>query len=278
VTAAGAHPVPDRTPILKVIVDAGARPLEAMYRRRFLPLVAALLVALAGCATVTDLDGSDGGADDDDPDADDPGADDGDGDDAGGAGDGAGDGDDDFGPGDGDETPPSGTWEPFAFDRPGKYTFDVYSEEDGAGTLVYDVREIDDDTVTVAIDYETADSSYEQTITAAEDEVWGQLLFTPAGPLLFSTIYTPGLMFAGEELEVGDGWSYSDSSGSSSVRITGTTTVGGLACYTTEMKSDDTTVHESCLAPGHGVAPYSAYYDDDGTVTSRIELVSYEAN
>jgi hypothetical protein len=240
-------------------------------RRRLLPLVAAWLVALAGCATVTDLDGSDGGADDD-PGADEPGADDGD----GSGGDGA--GDSDFGPGDGGDTPPAGTWGPFAFDRPGKYTFEVYSEPDGEGTLVYDVRELDDDTVTVAIDYETADTSYEQTITAAEDEVRGQLLFTPAGPPLFSTVYTPGLIFAGEELEVGDGWSYSDSSGSSSVRITGTTTVGGLACYTTEMKSDGMTVHESCLAPGHGVAPYSAYYDDEGAVTSRIELVSYEEN
>jgi hypothetical protein len=62
-----------------------------------------------------------------------------------------------------------------------------------------------------------------------------------------------------------------------SFAVTGTDTVGGVDCYTSEIRINDDIFHEACFSPDRGLAPYTAYYEDSGDVSFSMELVSYEA-
>ena len=220
-----------------------------MRGKTILVVVLALTVVLAGCTggdgngpTATDVDnggngGSNGGGD---------------------GGDGAGD-----------------TWRLFGFDQTGKYTYDVYMEGEGTGTLVWDVQQVSGDRVTTHVVYDVGDVQYESTVTGTADVAQSQLMTTPAGALLATTLFTPGLWYGGRELAVGNGWSYQTGEGSGSFEITETRTMAGIQCYATEMKIDGTLRHEGCFSPDHGLAPYSAWYDEDGTLVMELELRNY---
>ncbi|MFW6376904.1 MAG: hypothetical protein ACOC0F_02915 [archaeon] len=151
-------------------------------------------------------------------------------------------------------------------------------EDEGSGTLVWDVQRVSADQVTARIDYDVGGSSYESTITGTSDVARQQLLTTPAGALLVTTTFTPGLWYGGQELVVGNGWSYRTGEGSGSFQITEQRTVAGITCFATEMKIDGELRHEGCLSPDHGLAPYSAWYDDDGELLMEITLVDYETD
>jgi hypothetical protein len=58
--------------------------------------------------------------------------------------------------------------------------------------------------------------------------------------------------------------------------VNGTKTIGGVSCFTSEMKINTTVVHAGCFSPDHGLAPHSAYYDEDATLQMEMKLVSYE--
>jgi hypothetical protein len=225
-----------------------------MKGKTILVIVLALTVVLAGCT------GGNGPAAD--------GNDDSNGGDGGpNEGNGNGNGDDSAGTGD--------TWRLFEFDRTGKYTFDVFMEDEGSGTLVWDVQRVSGDQVTTHVTYDVGEVNYESTVTGTADVARGQLMTTPAGGLLTATMFTPGLWYGGRELAVGNGWSYQTGEGSGSFEVTEKRTVGGLTCYATEMKVDGTLRHEGCFSPDHGLAPYSAWYDEDGTLVTEMELVEY---
>ena len=231
-----------------------------MKRSVLLVAAVSLTLVLAGCTG--SIPGTGGAAADTTTDGSDPGS---------GEDGGAGDGDV---PG---TVAGDGSWEPFRFDRPGTYTFDVFVEGEGEGSLVWDVEELSENEMTATVTYDVGDTRFEQTVTGDSDAVFGELLYTPAGALLLTTTMTPGSWYGDRDLSVGDGWSYQTSEGSGSFEVTGTDSVGGIACYTTEMIVDGTTLHEACIAPDHGIAPHSAYYNDDGTRSMEIRLVSYEA-
>jgi hypothetical protein len=103
-------------------------------------------------------------------------------------------------------------------------------------------------------------------------------MMTPAGGLLVLTLYTPMGWYGGYDLAVGNEWSITTEDGTAEFRVTGTGSYAGVQCYATEMTIDGTTQHEACLSPELGLAPYSAWYDEDGTLVMEIELVSYEEN
>ena len=183
-------------------------------------------------------------------------------------------GTDDDGDASGDE---GAYWAPFEFDRPATYTYDIYVADEGEGTLVWDVQEVTGEEVTVRVEYELGGESFESTTTGDRETVRSQLLMTPAGPFVLTTLLAPTMAFyEGEELAVGNRWAYASDEGSLSFEVTGTDTVAGVDCYTTEMRQNETVVHESCIAPDLGLAPRVAYYDEDGSEEFEVVLVEYE--
>ncbi|MFC7045547.1 hypothetical protein ACFQH6_09175 [Halobacteriaceae archaeon GCM10025711] len=227
-----------------------------MTPRTFVPLVVALLVVLAGCVGGAPADS--GTATTTEAPTTEPGQTT------------AATGDDD-----GME---SGEWALFDFDKPATYTYDVYIRDEGEGTLVWDVQSIDGDRATVRVVYEMAGERFESTMTGDKDTVTSQLFATPAGLVLVTTMFTPAAWYAGQELQVGNQWAYQTPKGSASFAVTGTDTIAGVDCFTTEMRVNGTVVHEAAVSPALGLAPHAAYYDEDGTLEMELRLVSYEAH
>ncbi|WP_267640052.1 hypothetical protein [Haloarchaeobius amylolyticus] len=198
---------------------------------------------------------------------------------SGGGGDGSGDG---AGDGSGDGGPVSslqpGEWTVFDFDEPATYTYDVYMEGEGDGQLVWDVQSVDGDTVTVRMVYDVAGERFESTVTGTKETVQSQLYTNPAGILLVTTMFTPATWYAGQDLSEGTKWSYTTQDGSASFAVTGTDTYANVECYASEMTVDGQVLHAGCFAPQLGLAPYSAYYNEDGTLSMEMTLVSYEKN
>lgn len=238
-------------------------------------LVVVVLVLTAGCLT-----GGSGGV----PESDGAGGDGGD----GGAGDGdAGDGATGDGGDSSDGDAPdssdggeaaSGEWEPFAFDTPARYEYDVFIEGDGEGTIVWDVESVDDGEYTVTLVYEMGDERYESTATGTKDTVVQQFFTNPGGIVLVTTMSQPAIWYEGRDLTTGTKWSYSTPQGSASFAVTGTDTYAGVDCWTSEMKINESVFHEACFSPDLGLAPYAAYYGEDGTLEMSLTLVSYEEN
>lgn len=250
-----------------------------------LVLVVAVLVLTAGCLTggagapTTSSDGG-GGEGGGGADGSAGGSDGSDGGAGAGGGDGAADGHDASG-GDGDDTTDSdlaGEWEPFAFDEPARYEYEVFMEGDGTGSIVWDVQSVDDGEYTVQLTYEMAGERFETTATGTKDTVVQQFYANPGGILLVTTMSQPAAYYENRDLSTGTKWSYSTPDGSASFAITGTDTVGGVACSTSEMRLNDSVVHEACFSPDLGLAPYAAYYGEDGTLEMSLALVAYEKN
>jgi hypothetical protein len=171
-----------------------------------------------------------------------------------------------------------GTWSVLDFDQPATYTYDIFVEGDGEGSLVWDVQSVDGDTITVRTVYELGGERFESTITGTRETVQSQLYTNPAGVLLLTTMLTPSAWYADRELEVGSGWSYQTPEGSSSFEVTGVDTHAGVDCFASEMRVDGTVLYEGCFSPDLGLAPYTAYYNEDGSLSMEMVLVSYEQN
>ncbi|MFC4407406.1 hypothetical protein [Haloarchaeobius iranensis] len=171
-----------------------------------------------------------------------------------------------------------GSWNVLEFGQPATYTYDIFVEGDGEGSLVLDVQEVDGDSITVRAVYELGQERHESTVTGTKETVQSQLYANPAGILLLTTMLTPSAWYGGQELEVGSGWSYQTQAGSASFEVTGVETYAGVDCFDSEMVVDGTTLHEGCFSPGLGLAPYTAYYDEDGSLSMEMALVSYEPN
>lgn len=170
-------------------------------------------------------------------------------------------------------------WQAFEFDHPATYTYDTFMSGDGEGTLVWEVTEVNGDEVTVSVDYQAGETSYQSTVSGTKDTVRGQLMMSPAGSFLIVSIFSPTLAYYEDQtLEVGQGWSYSTQEGSASFEITGKDTYAGIDCYASEMKVDGNLLHEGCFSSDLALATYTAYYEENGELTAKMELTSYEAN
>lgn len=171
-----------------------------------------------------------------------------------------------------------GSWELLEFEEPATYTYDVFVEGDGEGQLIWDVQSVDGDTITVRTVYELGGERFESTVTGTRETVQSQLYTNPAGILLLTTMFTPSAWYAGQELAVGSGWSYQTGEGSASFEVTGVDTRAGVDCFASEMRVDGTVLYEGCFSPDLGLAPYTAYYNEDGSISMEMVLVSYERN
>ncbi|WP_254528185.1 hypothetical protein [Natrinema gelatinilyticum] len=169
------------------------------------------------------------------------------------------------------------TWKPFEFARPVTYTYEVYSPDDGEGTLVWDVTDVTDAGATVSVRYDTTETQFETTVTGTKEDLQSQLIMTPAGPFVIATVFSPTMaQYEGRTLRVGNEWSYSSSDGSMRFEVTEQRSYAGVDCYVSVTEIDGNTVHEGCFSPELEMAPYTAYYDENGRRTYEMSLVSVE--
>lgn len=167
-------------------------------------------------------------------------------------------------------------WDAFQFDRPAKYTFDTYMEDQGEGVLIWDVTAVSGDEVTVDLHYEAGETTVDTTVSGTKDDVQSQLILTPGGQFFLIALFSPTFNYYEDRtLSVGEGWSYTTADGSASFEITGQDTYGNVECYVSEMQVDGELIHEGCFAPDLGLAAHSTYYES-GEVTASMELTGYE--
>lgn len=257
-----------------------------MNRATVLTVLMSLLVVLAGCsgAGVSD-DGANGGNGNGNSDSGGNGNDAGGNGDSGGNGDAGSSGNGDAGDGSGDASGGTDGLDPgemnfFEFDRPGRYVFDVEMAGEGSGQVTWDIQSVDGDQLTVYVKYAVGGQSYESTVSGTKSDIQGQLIMSPAGSFAMLGIFSPMFgYYDGQQLAVGEQWSYSTDQGSMSFAITGTDNYAGVDCYTSEIRLNDSVMHEACFSPDLGLAAYTAWYEEDtGNVEMRMELVEFQRN
>lgn len=238
-----------------------------LKRRRLLQtVVGASTVALAGCSGdgVLGGDGDGDGSDDD-------GGSDGGGSDGGGSDD-DGDGSD----GGGQVSAPSGTFRQFEFEAGERYEYEVFMESEGEGTFTWEVTDVTGDQITVHVVYDVGETYYESTTTGDRNTIQGQVMSSPAGSFLAVAIFSPTYSYyQRDDLQVGNKWEASSPEGSSSIEIVSKDVYAGVECFASEVRSDGELVHEACVNPELGLAVYSAFYNDDGSLELEMELVDY---
>lgn len=168
----------------------------------------------------------------------------------------------------------------FEFDSPGRYVFDVEMAGEGSGQVTWDIQSIDGDQLTVTVDYAVGETEYSSTVSGTKETIQGQLMMSPAGPFMMLGIFSPMFgYYEGQQLSVGKQWSFNSGRGSMSFEITGTDSYAGVDCYASELRINESVMHEACFAPNLGLAAYTAFYDEEtGSVDMRMELVEYSPN
>jgi hypothetical protein len=170
-------------------------------------------------------------------------------------------------------------WRLYEFEAGERYEYRVHTAEDGPGSFLWSVEEVDDDLLTVetSMEFENGEG-FSQTVTGTEDDVFSELMVTPAAVFLWSGLYSPHVGAYEEEAHVGYEWSYSTSEGSIRYAVEGVESYVGTECYVAVTEVDDQVVHESCLSPELAFPAYVAYYEETGEVAFEMELIEYERN
>ncbi|EMA45408.1 hypothetical protein [Halococcus saccharolyticus] len=167
-----------------------------------------------------------------------------------------------------------------AFEQPGTYTYEVTTGgsdgQEQSGEYVIDVVQASDDQYEVQVSFSMGEMSNQQTFTGTRQAVQQQMLSSQAGAFLAPLTTMTGF-YGGRPLQVGQSWSSSSQQGTVGFEVTGEDSYAGVDCFVSQASLNGTTVHEACVSPDRGLAPYTVYYDESGTLTFEMELTSYEA-
>lgn len=169
----------------------------------------------------------------------------------------------------------------FNLSKPSRYVFEIESAEEGTGRMAFEVTDVENDQATVKTSYELGGESSESSVTGPVGEVEPQLAMSPVyGYLLAIQLggIGAGAVGGGEQLQVGDKFSQQSAEGSMNIEVTGTDSYAGVDCYVVETRINGTLSQEVCTQHAFSSAPYVAIYDENGTLTERVELVEYERN
>ncbi|HET7323111.1 MAG TPA: hypothetical protein VFJ06_02140, partial [Halococcus sp.] len=163
--------------------------------------------------------------------------------------------------------------------KPGRYVFEIESAEEGTGRMSFETTKLSDGQATVNAKYDLGEDSFESTVTGPVGEVGPQLASSPAYVYLLA-IQLGGIgssaLSGGEELAVGNEFSQQSSDGSLHIEVTGTDSYAGVDCYVIETRINGTLTQSVCTQEAFSSAPYIAIYDENGTLSERVELVEYE--
>lgn len=180
-----------------------------------------------------------------------------------------------------------------AFEQPGTYSYEltfaptVSSQrgtaepvtrqgESQSAEYVIDVVQASENQYEVQVSLSMEGMDNQQTFTGTRQEVQQQMLSSQAGMFLAPLTTMTGF-YGDRPLQVGQSWSYSTEQGTASFEVTDSDSYAGVDCFVSEASVNGSVVHEACVSPDRGLAPYAAYYDENGTLTFEMELTSYEA-
>lgn len=169
----------------------------------------------------------------------------------------------------------------FNLSKPGRYVFEIESAEEGTGRMSFEVTNVENGEATVKTGYELGGESAESSVTGPVGEVQPQLAMSPIYGYLVAIQLGgigAGAFSGGEDLEVGNEFSQQSAEGSMHIEVTGTDSYAGVDCYVIETRINGTLTQEVCTQQAFSSAPYVAIYDENGTLTQRVELVEYERN
>ncbi|MGM0399009.1 MAG: hypothetical protein ACQEQY_08455 [Halobacteriota archaeon] len=73
--------------------------------------------------------------------------------------------------------------------------------------MLREVTEVQGDPVIVHVIHDVGEQSSESTMTGDREPIRAQMLATPAGPLLATAMWMPGVWYHGLDIAVGNQWS-----------------------------------------------------------------------
>ncbi|KTG27952.1 hypothetical protein [Haloferax profundi] len=158
------------------------------------------------------------------------------------------------------------------------YRYEITSPNvDGTATYEWEVLDATDDEVTIRTKVVTEDSTSEQTVTAARDELYSELSGSPSGSIAtvgFNSPYYSGV--EGETLEVGDSWEASGANGDVSFAVESTSSYAGLDCANFVVRTNGSVFWESCVTPESPLPGYMAFYEEEGDDEPVFEMTLVE--
>jgi len=165
----------------------------------------------------------------------------------------------------------------FEFEEGERYEYEVFMQNEGEGTFVWEVQDVSGGQMTVYTEYDVGDTYYESTVTGQEGSMRGQVMSTPAGSFMAVALFSPATSYYEQgTLEVGNSWEASSPEGSARFEVVRKDSYSGVECFYSELYSDGELVHESCVNPELGLAVYSVYYEQEtGDRELEMTLVGY---
>lgn len=172
-------------------------------------------------------------------------------------------------------------WMPYMFKGTEHFRYDIRQVDGGeskTGSYQLDLQPAGEGRVRLSVAGNLGDDAYSSTITTGVGTSgmqvgMGQLM--ALGPIGI-TLFNPAawMMFAGHELEVGDGWSYSSGGESLSVKVESQCQHAGLTGYLVVLRSNDSAQQESCVAKDVALPLHVKLQSDDGSVI-EMTLTEY---
>ncbi|MDG5820672.1 hypothetical protein [Natronococcus sp. A-GB7] len=168
-------------------------------------------------------------------------------------------------------------WRLYEFEPGERYEYRLDSQEDGPGTFSWIVEDAGEDRLTVDTElaFESGDE-FARTVTGTQDEVFSELMTTPAAIFIGSGLHSPYVV-ADEGVYVGYEWRVATDEGSFRYAVDDTASYVGRECYVTTTEIDGAVVHESCLSPDLAFPAFVAYHDESGAQLLEMELLEYDA-
>lgn len=176
-------------------------------------------------------------------------------------------------------------WQPYKFKGTEHFKYSVKITEDGEvkeGFYVLDLKKEGEDQFKVHIKAKLGKSSFESTITADKENIYGnlipQLMFNPAAAPMMLTLFAPwwGVYFVGHDWKVGSGWSFTDEEGKSvSFKIEAECHYAGQKGKKGVWKENDKVKAEFCIATKVAL-PLALLFNDEEGQSYEVVLEEYE--
>ena len=167
---------------------------------------------------------------------------------------------------------PSGPWTytPYQFRGTEHFKYDV-KQMDGkkteTGFYTLDVQPAGNGQFRLKVDGRLGDDAYSSTVTApsAGGGMVNPMAFMALGPIGM-TLFSPGfgMMFMGQQLSIGDGWSSSNGGKSMSVKVESECKHGGVNGLMTVVRENNKQLQSSCLSPNVALPLQVVTNQDDG--------------
>jgi hypothetical protein len=172
-------------------------------------------------------------------------------------------------------------WVPYMFKGTEHFRYDVKqtdSREAKTGSYQLSLQPAGENRVRMAVAGSLGDDAYSSTVTTGigpDAMQMGMNQFMALGPIGV-TLFNPfaWMMFAGRELTLGDGWSYTGDGASVSVQVERECSHGGQSGLAVVVRQNSALVQEACVAKDVAL-PLRVFIQSDDETAIEMTLVEY---